>query len=341
VSSPRGRTAELIDGRAIARDLRDVVAREVDDLREDGLSCALAVVMVGETYSSSAYERRLARLAESLNVPYRRYVLPATCSQTDVVDLLHRLNLDRSVSGILVLRPLAQHIHEPTVFEALSVLKDVEAVHPENAGLLALGTPRYVPSTAASVFHILDAWLVSAGHDLEEFYRRSCIAVVGRSSNVGKPAVSLAYARQAVVISVDEWASRLGRLSEMTRQADVLVVAAGVAGLIGAEHVKEGAIVLDVGINRREDPVSHEVHMVGDVDTAAAATRARAITPVPGGIGPVTDIWLLRNTVAAARNIAAADRGPDHPPAVTIACVAGQMALDRNSSDDGSLRVTT
>jgi methylenetetrahydrofolate dehydrogenase (NADP+)/methenyltetrahydrofolate cyclohydrolase len=200
-------------------------------------------------------------------------------------------------------------MHEPTVFASLSVLKDVEAVHPENAGLLALGTPRYLPSTAASVFHILDTWLQQQGHDLESFYRRSSIGVVGRSSNVGKPAVSLAYARQAVVISVDEWASRLGRLAELTLQADVLVVAAGVPGLIGAEHVKEGAIVLDVGINRREDPGSREVHMVGDVDTAAAATRARAITPVPGGIGPVTDIWLLRNTITAARNIAAHHAG--------------------------------
>jgi methylenetetrahydrofolate dehydrogenase (NADP+)/methenyltetrahydrofolate cyclohydrolase len=123
---------------------------------------------------------------------------------------------------------------------------------------------------------------------------------------VGKPAVSLAYARQAVVISVDEWASRLGRLAELTRQADVLVVAAGVPGLIGAEHVKDGAIVLDVGINRSQDPSTGEVHMVGDVDTEAAATRASAVTPVPGGIGPVTDIWLLRNTITAARNIAAA-----------------------------------
>jgi methylenetetrahydrofolate dehydrogenase (NADP+)/methenyltetrahydrofolate cyclohydrolase len=251
VSSPTGTTAETIDGRAIARDLRDQVAREVDELRADGLSCALAVVMAGETYSSSAYERRLARLAHDLEVPYRRCALPATCSQTGLVGLLHRLNLDDSVSGVLVLRPLPEHIHEPTVFEALSVLKDIEAVHPENAGLLALGTPRYVPSTAASVFHVLDEWLLAQGHRLEDFYRRSSVVVVGRSSNVGKPAVSLAYARQAVVISVDEWASRLGRLAEMTRQADVLIVAAGVPGLIGAEHVKDGAIVLDVGINRR------------------------------------------------------------------------------------------
>jgi methylenetetrahydrofolate dehydrogenase (NADP+)/methenyltetrahydrofolate cyclohydrolase len=302
-------TAEIIDGRAIARGLKDDVAREAKQLREDGLACGLAVVLVGETYSSGAYERRLRRLAGELDVPYRTVALPASCSESQLVREVRALNADESVSGILVLRPLTERIHEPTVFASLSVLKDVEAVHPENAGLLALGTPRYLPSTAASVFHILDTWLKQQGHDLDDFYRRSSIGVVGRSSNVGKPAVSLAYARQAVVISVDEWASRLGRLAELTLQADVLVVAAGVPGLIGAEHVKEGAIVLDVGINRREDPRSREVHMVGDVDTAAAATRARAITPVPGGIGPVTDIWLLRNTITAARNLEAARRG--------------------------------
>ncbi len=303
-------TAELIDGRAIARDLKDEVAREAKQLRADGLCCGLAVVIVGESYSSGAYERRLGRLARELDVPYHRHALPAECSQAQMLEVLRALNADTSVSGILVLRPLPHHIHEPTVFASLSVLKDVEAVHPENAGLLALGTPRYIPSTAASVFHILDTWLHSKGHDLETFYRRSSIAVVGRSSNVGKPAVSLAYARQAVVISVDEWASRLGRLPELTRQADVLIVAAGVAGLIGEEHVKDGAIVLDVGINRREDPTTGEAHMVGDVDTASAASRARAITPVPGGIGPVTDIWLLRNTITAARNLDA-EPAPD------------------------------
>jgi methylenetetrahydrofolate dehydrogenase (NADP+)/methenyltetrahydrofolate cyclohydrolase len=316
-------TAQIIDGRAIAHDLKDQVAREAEQLRADGLSCGLAVVIVGETYSSGAYERRLGRLARELDVPYRRVAMPAQCSQARLVEVLDALNSDGSVSGILILRPLPDHIHEPTIFASLSVLKDVEAVHPENAGLLALGTPRYVPSTAASVFHILDTWLQSQGHDLETFYHRSTVAVVGRSSNVGKPAVSLAYARQAVVISVDEWASRLGRLAELTRQADVLVVAAGVAGLIDERHVKDGAIVLDVGINRREDPASHEVHMVGDVDTASAATRARAITPVPGGIGPVTDIWLLRNTIAAARNVHASDLCPTSPEPVPCVSAGG------------------
>lgn len=305
---------EMIDGRAIAHALKDELEREVRLLEEDGTPIGLAVVMVGDAYSQGAYERRLGRLAAELGVSYHRHVLPEFSSQDELVSLLRDLNDDPSVSGVLVLRPLPPHINEPAVFESLSVLKDVEAVHPENAGLLALGTPRYVPSTAASTFHILDTWLTEQGHDLEDFYRRSTVVVVGRSANVGRPAVSLAYARQTVVMSVDEWASREGRLAELTRQADVLIVAAGVPGLIGADHLKPGAIVLDVGINSREDPVTGKVSMVGDVDMASAGTVARALTPVPGGIGPVTDVWLLRNTVAAARRINAAygkDRGAE------------------------------
>jgi methylenetetrahydrofolate dehydrogenase (NADP+)/methenyltetrahydrofolate cyclohydrolase len=190
------------------------------------------------------------------------------------------------------------------VFRTLSPVKDIESVHPENAGLLALGTPRYVPSTAASAFHVLDAWLDQVGEDRREFYHRSLIVVVGRSNNVGKPAVSLAYERQAAVESVDEWASRAQRLGWHTRRADVLIVAAGVPGLIRAEHIREGAIVLDVGINLATDPETGGVRIVGDVDFDTVAPRARAITPVPGGIGPVTDVWLLRNAVLAARNAA-------------------------------------
>jgi methylenetetrahydrofolate dehydrogenase (NADP+)/methenyltetrahydrofolate cyclohydrolase len=298
--------SELIDGRAIARALKDEVMREVKDVRERGISCGLAVVMVGEAYSQQAYERRLRRLVSEFDVPYRLHALHGQCSQVELVELVETLNDDETISGILILRPLPTHIDEPAVFESLSVLKDVEAVHPENAGLLALGDPRYIPSTAASTFHILDTWLRAQGHDLEQFYRQSTVVIVGRSANVGRPAASLAYARQAVVISVDEWASRLGRLSEFTAQADVLVVAAGVPGLIGAQHLKDGAIVLDVGINPLQEPGTGKIFMVGDVDTDSARTVARAVTPVPGGVGPVTDVWLLRNTVAAAQHIATA-----------------------------------
>ncbi len=294
---------ELIDGRAIARALKDEVVLEVEEAGRRGLACGLAVVRLGEEYSQAAYERRLSRLAAELGVPYRLHARPEECTQDELLALVETLNADEAVTGILILRPLPAHIDEPTVFETLSVLKDVEAVHPENAGLLALGDPRYVPSTAASTFHILDTWLRAQGHDLAQFYRQSTVVIVGRSANVGRPAASLAYARDAVVISVDEWASRLGRLQEFTSQADVLVVAAGVPGLIGAQHLKDGAIVLDVGINALRDPETADIFMVGDVDTASARSTARAVTPVPGGIGPVTDVWLLRNTVAAAVNL--------------------------------------
>lgn len=291
----------IIDGRGCARQLREAVARQAKQLREDGISCGLATVVVGSNYSALAYERRLQRICEFLDVRYRRYRLPAEASEARVLTLIHELNTDPRVSGILVLRPLPGHIGEPQVFRALSPLKDIEAVHPENAGLLSLGRPRYVPSTAASVFHLLDTWLDSAGESRPGFYHRSLIVVVGRSNNVGKPAVSLAYDRQAAVESVDEWASKTAGLGPHTRRADVLIVAAGRPGLIQAEHVKAGAIVIDVGINPVTDPVTGQVRMTGDVDFAAVAPRARAITPVPGGVGPVTDVWLLRNTVAAAR----------------------------------------
>ncbi|TKA09487.1 bifunctional 5,10-methylenetetrahydrofolate dehydrogenase/5,10-methenyltetrahydrofolate cyclohydrolase [Actinacidiphila oryziradicis] len=299
-------TAQLIDGRARAEHLKADVAREVKQLTADGIGCGLATVIVGEDYRAAAYEGRLARIAAELGLPHRRLVLPATTTQTDLLAQVRLLNDDPSVTGILVLRPLPAHISEAEVFRSLSPMKDIEAVHPENAGLLALGTPRYVPSTAASVFHVLDEWLDSVGEDRPAFYHRSLVVVVGRSNNVGKPAVSLAYERGAAVESVDEWASRTGRLGWHTRRADVLIVAAGVPGLIRSEHVRAGAVVLDVGINPMRDSNTGAVRMVGDVDTEDVLPRARAVTPVPGGIGPVTDVWLLRNTVTAARNAAQA-----------------------------------
>jgi methylenetetrahydrofolate dehydrogenase (NADP+)/methenyltetrahydrofolate cyclohydrolase len=296
-------TAVVIDGRACAAALKREVADEVKLLREDGLDCGLATVLVGGDYSATAYERRLRRVCGELDVAYRRCCLPADADQDAVGELVAGLNADREVSGILVLRPLPPGIDEAEVFCALSPLKDIEAVHPENAGLLALGTARYVPSTAASVFHLLDTWLDETGEDRADFYHRSLIVVVGRSNNVGKPAVSLAYERQAAVQSIDEWADRTFGIGRHTRRADVLIVAAGKPGLIRSEHVSVGAVVIDVGINPTTDPATGRVRMVGDVDFASVAGRARAITPVPGGVGPVTDVWLVRNAVTAARNL--------------------------------------
>ncbi len=293
-------SAQVIDGRACARALKASVAADIGRLKEERLPIGLATVMVGGTYSSVAYERRLRRLAADLDVPYVPRKLPVTVSQAELDDTIAELNADPGVSGILILRPLPPHLSEAATFQSIHPAKDIEAVHPQNAGLLALGVPRYVPSTAASAYHLLDTWLDSVGEDRADFYHRSLIVVVGRSNNVGKPAVSLGYDRQAAVESIDEWASHTGTLGRHTRRADVLIVAAGRPGLIQAEHVNDHAVVIDVGINPRTGP-DGVTHLVGDVDHATVAPRVRAITPVPGGVGPVTDVWLLRNTAAAAR----------------------------------------
>lgn len=294
-------TAEVIDGRKIADELKRDVARNVDELRERGIVCGLTTIQVGEDSSSRTYRSRLRKIGGELGIDVTDVLLPATVGCGEVINAVRAANADRATSGILILRPLPRHIPEAAVFQELSPVKDIEAVHPENAGLLALGVPRYIPSTAASVFHVLDEWLTQSGECKSSFYHRARIVVVGRSNNVGKPLVSLAYARQAAVESVDEWASHTGRLSSHTRRADVLICAAGVPGLIRAEHVRAGAIVLDVGINLDVDPVSGATRIVGDVAFDAVLNRVRGITPVPGGIGPVTDVWLMRNVVAAAR----------------------------------------
>src|SRR3984957_4984813 len=301
-------TAEVIDGRKIAQSLKADVAREILQLAADGIPCGLATLAIGHDYSAASYQRRLERTAGELSIPYRHIALADASQPDEVRAAIGDLNADPSVTGIVVLRPLPRHVPEADVFCALAPVKDIEAVQPQNAGLLALGTPRYVPSTPAAVFHLLDTWLDSAGEDRADFYHRSLIIVVGRSNNVGKPAVSLAYDREAAVESVDAWASRAGRLGWHTRRADALIVAAGSPGLIRSEHIRAGAVVLDVGINRSVDSATGEDRMVGDVLFSDAMARARAVTPVPGGVGPVTDVWLIRNTAAAARNQAAGHR---------------------------------
>jgi methylenetetrahydrofolate dehydrogenase (NADP+)/methenyltetrahydrofolate cyclohydrolase len=294
-------TSAIIDGAAAAHALKDDLAREIARLQPGRAAIGLATVQVGGDYSATAYDRRLRRLAGQLGVRFERHALPADTAQEELLDLIAELNWRPEVSGILILRPLPRHIDESLVFQSVNACKDIEAVHPENAGLLALGVPRYLPSTAASVFHLLDTWLDAAGESRPDFYHRSLIVVVGRSNNVGKPCVSLGYDRQAAVESLDEWTSKAVGLGRHTRRADVLIVAAGAPGLIRAEHVSENAIVIDVGINPRTGPDGH-VRLVGDVDFASVSARARAITPVPSGVGPVTDVWLMHNTVLAARS---------------------------------------
>jgi len=292
--------AVLIDGRRIAGDLRRRVAGELESARGSGAAPGLATILVGRDYAAEAYERRLRRHAEALGCTFGAERLPADAHLADVLATVGKLNADPRVTGILVLRPLPPQVPEVALYRILDPAKDIEAVHPDNAGLMAQGVPRFVPSTPASCFHLLDRYAQSRGQEPAGYLAGKTVVIVGRSHNVGKPAVWLALDRGATVISCDEHTSRANLLAHFTRQADVLIVAAGVPRLITSDHVRDGVVVVDVGINPVTDPATGETHMVGDVDTAGVAVKAEAVTPVPGGIGPITDVWLVRNAVIAA-----------------------------------------
>lgn len=312
--------AHVIDGRAYAADLKVRVAGDVKALEAQGVRPGLATLLVGDEFPAQAYERRVRRLADELGCRYVCEHLGANVEEADVVAAVGKLDADPRLHGILVLRPLPGHVAEVAVYRELDPLKDIESVHPVNAGLLALGRPRYIPSTPASIFYMLDRYLHEAGHDPADVYARSNLVVVGRSNNVGKPAVGLALARNATVSSCDVHTARAGFLPHYTARADILIVAAGVAGLVRGEDVSPGVIAIDVGINPVEDPESGKVHFVGDLDFESVAAKASAISPVPGGVGPITDIWLLHNTVCAARLTALVEPaqrsldGTDLPP---------------------------
>ena len=294
-------TAHLIDGDVLAAELRARVVDEMAELRASGVTPGLATVLVGDDYAAKVYERRLQRLAEELGCSYTSEHLNADAEEADALAIVGKLNADPRVSGILILRPLPKQVNEGHVYRTLDPLKDIEAVHPDNAGLLALGQPRFVPSTPASVFWMLDRYVEATGRDPKTFYNGLDLVLVGRSNNVGKPALWLGLARNATVISAHHYTAQAGRLEQHTLEADILVVAAGVPQLVRGEMVKPGAIVIDVGINPLEDPETGKVRMVGDVHTESVAQVAEAVSPVPRGVGPITDVTLLANTVLAAK----------------------------------------
>jgi methylenetetrahydrofolate dehydrogenase (NADP+) / methenyltetrahydrofolate cyclohydrolase len=292
--------AHVIDGRGYAEDLYEQVADAVERLAERDVQPGLATLIIGENYPAHAYERRVRRLATRLGCHYVREHLPADIEEAEAVAAVGKLAADPRVSGILILRPLPPHISEVALYRALDPLKDIEAVHPVNAGLLALRRPRFVPSTPAAVFYMLDNYFAGTGRDPADVYAGSTIVVIGRSANVGTPASLLGLERNATVISCDEHTHRAGLLYDYTARADILIVAAGVPGLVTGEHVKDGVIAIDVGINAIEDPIDGTVRLVGDLDFASVAAKAEAVSPVPGGVGPITDVWLLANTLWAA-----------------------------------------
>ena len=281
--------AQILDGKAIAAKVREEVAIEVAAFtKKHGRPPGLHVVLAGEDPASVVYTRNKEKAAKEVGMAGELHRLPETISQAELCSVVKRLNDDPAVDGILVQLPLPKGIREDVVLDLVDPAKDVDGFHPVNAGLLASGRPALVPCTPLGCMRLIDEAKV------ELLGARAVI--VGRSNIVGKPVAQLLLARHATVTIAH---SRTRNLPDVCREADVLVVAVGKAEMIGAEHVREGAVVFDVGINRVPGE-GGKSRLVGDVAYAAAAEKARAITPVPGGVGPLTIAMLLQNTVRAA-----------------------------------------
>jgi len=279
--------AQLLDGRKTAVRVKAEVRARVFELQaRTGEHPCLAMVLVGEDPASQSYVRMKARDCEEVGIIARDHHLPADISQDELNALIDELNAEESVHGILVQMPLPAGLDEEAVVERISPAKDVDGFHPENLGLLLRGRPAIQSCTPAGVMRLLDEY----GIDPEGKHA----VVVGRSTIVGKPQAILLLARNATVTICH---SRTLELPAICRQADILVAAIGRAKMIDASYVKPGAVVIDVGINR-----TAEGPLVGDVDFEAVRAVASALTPVPGGVGPLTRALLMRNTLEAFEN---------------------------------------
>ncbi len=276
--------ARIIDGKAVAAAVRTEVAAEVDELIGAGVKIGLATVLIGEDPASAVYVGAKQRACREVGIATFDHRLPATTSREAVIELLDRLNLDPEVSGILCQLPTPGHLDDIEVTNRIDPAKDVDGLTVTNTGLLALGLPGLRPCTPAGVMHLLAT--------LDVPLQGAAAVIVGRSNLFGKPMAQMLLASDATVTICH---SRTLDLPAATRKADVLIAAVGRPKLIGEDWVRAGATVIDVGINRTE------TGLLGDVDFDRVADVAGAITPVPGGVGPMTIALLLRNTVAAAR----------------------------------------
>ena len=285
-------TAIILDGKALAARLQsELIGRTADFQSQTGITPCLAAVLVGENPASEVYVRNKRQACQRVGMASQLHRLPATASQHELLDLLHRLNeaaSTESVHGILVQLPLPKQIDEKSILDAVHPLKDVDAFHPENVGLLVQGRPRFLPCTPHGILQLL------IHNGIETAGRH--VVVLGRSEIVGKPiAMMLAQRGPHADATVTICHSRTRNLPEITRQADILIAAIGQPRFVTPAMVKSGATVIDVGINRVDGK------LCGDVDFEAVRQIAGAITPVPGGVGPLTITMLLENTLATAK----------------------------------------
>ena len=277
--------AQIIDGKAISAQIRQEIRQETEDFANKyGFRPGLAVIIVGEDPASQVYVRNKKRACDEVGFYSESYELPATTTQDELNALVDRLNADTKIHGILCQLPLPKHLDENAVILRIDPKKDVDAFHPYNVGKIMIGDYSFLPCTPAGVMALLER----SGIDITG---KECV-VVGRSNIVGKPqAMLLLHANGTVTVCH----SRTKNLAEVCRRADILVAAIGKADFFTADMVKEGAVIIDVGMNRRADG-----KLTGDVDFESVAPKASFITPVPGGVGPMTITMLLKNTLTAA-----------------------------------------
>ena len=274
-----------IDGKETSRKVRGEIAKKVQELKEQGKVTGLAVVIVGENPASQVYVRNKAKACEEVGMYSEVHALPESTTEEELLALVERLNHEDKIDGILVQLPLPKHINEERVILAIDPNKDVDAFHPVNTGKIMIGNYEFLPCTPAGVMTLLKEYNI-------EVEGKECV-VVGRSNIVGKPQALLLLQKNGTVTVCH---SRTKNLAEITRRADILVVAIGKAEFITGDMIKEGAVVIDVGMNRKSDG-----KLCGDVEFASASEKASYITPVPGGVGPMTIATLMQNTLTAAK----------------------------------------
>lgn len=277
--------AILMDGKELAKKIRGELKEEVEQLKKDGITPKLAVVMVGEDKASQVYVRNKSRACNEIGIAFEEFLLPDTTKMEELLALIDTLNNRDDIDGILLQSPIPKHLDINLAFNRISPEKDVDGFNPINVGRLSIGEDSFVSCTPAGVVRMLEEY------DIEMEGKHAVI--LGRSNIVGKPLIQCMLKKNATVTVCH---SRTKQIEEITKQADILIAAIGKAKFVKADMVKDGAVVVDVGINRTE-----EGKLVGDVDFETVEKKVKAITPVPGGVGPMTIAMLMTNLVKAAK----------------------------------------
>ncbi|MEI3356341.1 MAG: bifunctional methylenetetrahydrofolate dehydrogenase/methenyltetrahydrofolate cyclohydrolase FolD [Clostridia bacterium] len=277
--------ATIIDGKQLAKKIRENLKLECEELKEQGINPKLAVIMVGDNPASKVYVRNKSRACNEVGIEYQEYLLPENATQKELLELIKKLNQDKEINGILLQSPLPQHLNINEAFKTITYSKDVDGFTPASVGKLCIGEDTFISCTPYGVIKMFEEYNI----DL----KGKNVVILGRSNIVGKPLIQCCLQKDATVTVCH---SKTKNLSEYTKKADVIIAAIGKAKFLTEDMVKDGVVIIDVGINRQDDG-----KLVGDVDFENVSKKASYITPVPGGVGPMTIAMLMNNVIKAAK----------------------------------------